>query len=348
MQTTPNSTIGDLTRTLRAGSKRAPMRALVQSGYGSTDVLRVGSLACPRAEEGEVLVQVQAAGLDRGTWHLMTGRPYMMRLMGFGFSAPKCPVPGLDVAGTVVEVGPKVTRFRVGDAVFGIAQGSFAECARAREDKLALKPSSVSFEQAAVLSVSGSTALQSLRDVGNLQAGERVLIIGASGGVGTFAVQLAKHFGARVTGVCCTSKVELVRGLGADRVIDYTQRDFADGTESYDLILDIGGNTPLARLRRALTATGRLVFVGSENTSNWSGGFGRPLWAMTIAPFVRQRFSMLMAREHHSYFEQLGALVESGALTAAIDRRIGLDGVAEALRDLEAGKVRGKVVVSVM
>lgn len=345
--TTSDTATSDLTSTLRAGITRAPMRAVVQSGYGSTDVLRVGTLECPRAEEGEVLVQVRAAGLDRGTWHLMTGRPYLMRLMGFGFSAPKCPVPGLDVAGTVVEVGPKVTRFRVGDAVFGIAQGSFAECARAREDKLAHKPPSVSFEQAAVLSVSGATALQGLHEAGKLQTGERVLIVGASGGVGSYAVQLAKHAGAEVTGVCSTSKVEFVRGLGADHVIDYTQRDFADGAVQYDLILDVGGNTPLARLRRALTSAGRLVFVGGEHGGDWSAGFGRQLWAMTIAPFVRQRFVMLMAREHYTYSEQLGALSASGALTAAIDRECDLAGVVQALRDLEDGKVRGKVVVLV-
>lgn len=347
METTSDTAIGDLTRTLRAGTARPRMRALVQSGYGSTDVLRAGTLECPRAAEGEVLVRVHAAGLDRGTWHLMTGRPYLMRLMGFGFSAPKCPVPGLDVAGTVVEVGPKVTRFRVGDEVFGIAQGSFAECARAREDKLAHKPPSVSFEQAAVLSVSGATALQSLHEAGKLQAGERVLIVGASGGVGSYAVQLAKHAGAEVTGVCSRSKVEFVRGLGAEHVIDYTQRDFADGTVQYDLILDVGGNTPLARLRRALTPTGRLVFVGGENCSDWSAGFGRQLWAMTIAPFVRQRFVMVMAREHYSSSEQLGALAESGALTPAIDRECDLSGVVDALRDLEDGKIRGKVVVRI-
>jgi NADPH:quinone reductase-like Zn-dependent oxidoreductase len=269
-----------------------------------------------------------------------------MRIMGFGFFAPKNPVPGLDLAGTVVEVGANVTRFRVGDAVFGIGQGSFAEYTRAREDKLAHKPPSLSFEQAAVLGVSGITALRSLDD-GHLQAGERVLIVGASGGVGTFAVQLAKAFGAQVTGVCRTSKVEMVRAIGADHVIDYMQQDFADGAKQYDLVLDIGGNTPLARLRRALTATGRLVFVGGENGGDWSAGFGRQLRAFALAPFVRQRFVMAMAREHFSELERLSAFAEAGKLAPVIDRHCPLHAVADALRDLEAGRVAGKVVVSV-
>jgi NADPH:quinone reductase-like Zn-dependent oxidoreductase len=265
----------------RAGTitKGGAMRAILQSGYGSTEVLRLGTAERPTPREGEVLVHVHAAGLDRGTWHLMTGRPYLMRIMGFGFSAPKNPVPGLDLAGTVVEVGAKVTRFRAGDAVFGIGEGSFAEYARAREDKLAHKPASLTYEQAAVLGVSGITALQGLRHSGEVRAGERVLIIGASGGVGTYAVQLAKAFGAEVTGVCSTAKLELVRSIGADHVIDYTQSDFADGARQYDLIVDIGGNTPLRRLRRALTPTGRLVFVGGEHGGDWSAGFGRQLRA---------------------------------------------------------------------
>jgi 2-desacetyl-2-hydroxyethyl bacteriochlorophyllide A dehydrogenase len=323
-----------------------PMRALLQSGYGSTEVLRVGTAERPTPGEGEVLVQVRAAGLDRGTWHLMTGRPYLMRLMGFGFSSPKNPVPGLDLAGTVVEVGPKVTRFRVGDEVFGIGQGSFAEFSRAREDKLVRKPSSLSFEQAAVLGISGLTALQSLTEYGRVQAGERVLIIGASGGVGTYAVQLAKAFGAVVTGVCSTAKVELVRSLGADEVIDYTQRDFTESATKYDLVLDIGGNTPLGQLRRVMTPTGRLVFVGGENGSDWTAGFERNLLAFAIAPFVKQRFAMMMSREHFSDLERLAELAEAGKVSPVIDRTCTLSQVAGAMQDLEAGRVRGKVVVT--
>jgi 2-desacetyl-2-hydroxyethyl bacteriochlorophyllide A dehydrogenase len=326
--------------------ERETMRAILQAGYGSAEVLRVAATERPKPRDGEVLVQVNAAGLDRGTWHLMTGRPYLMRIMGFGFLAPKNPVPGLDLAGTVVEVGPNVTRFRIGDTVFGIGQGSFAEYTRAREDKLAHKPPSLSFEQAAVLGVSGITALNAL-DAGRVQAGERVLIVGASGGVGTFAVQIAKALGAEVTGVCSTAKVETVRSIGADHVLDYTQSDFADGAKRFDLILDIGGNTPLPRLRRALTETGRLVFVGGENGGDWSAGFGRQLQAFALAPFVRQRFAMLMAREHFSELERLAALVEAGKLSPVIDRRCPLASVPDALRDLEAGRVCGKVVVSI-
>jgi NADPH:quinone reductase-like Zn-dependent oxidoreductase len=323
------------------------MRAVMQSAYGSTNVLRVGETVRPKPQPGEVLVRVHAAGVDRGTWHLMTGRPYLMRLMGFGFSAPKNPVCGLDLAGTVVEVGAAVTRFRAGDAVFGIGRGSFAEYACASEDKLVHKPQNLSFEEAAVLAVSGITALQALRDVGQLQAGERVLIIGASGGVGTYAVQLAKAYGATVTAVCSTSKVERVRALGADQVIDYKQRDFADGSQQYDLIVDIGGNTALTRLRRALTPTGRLAFVGGELGGDWTAGFERQLYASLLGLFVKQRFVNVMSREHWTHMQVLAKLCEEGKLKPAIDRQCTLAEVPAALNDLEAGKVCGKVVVRV-
>jgi 2-desacetyl-2-hydroxyethyl bacteriochlorophyllide A dehydrogenase len=335
-----NSTLLDA----QAVAEAAPMRAIVQSGYGSTEVLRVGTVARPKPGPDEVLVQVHAAGLDRGTWHLMTGRPYLMRIMGFGFSAPKNPVPGLDVAGTVVEVGANVTRFHAGDVVYGIGQGSFAEYARVREDKLAFKPAKLSLEHAAVLGVSGGTALQAC-DAAEVKAGERVLIIGASGGVGTYAVQIAKALGAHVTGVCSTRKVELVRSLGADRVIDYTREDFADGTK-YDVIFDIGGGTSVSRLRRALTRAGRLVFVGNEHGDDFSAGFGRQLLAFAIAPFVRQRFVMLMAQERASDLARLSTLVDEGKLAPVIDRVCGLEGVVSAMQDLEAGKVAGKVIVT--
>src|SRR5437588_2099428 len=220
------------------------MRAIVQDAYGSADVLRLAETDKPAIAASEVLVEVRAAGVDRGTGHLLAGQPYLMRIIGFGFSRPKQRVPGLDVAGTVVEVGSGVSRFRRGDEVFGIARGSFAEYAAAREDKLVHKPAGISFEQAAVVAVSGLAAIQGLQ-AGRVQAGQKVLIIGASGGVGTYAVQLAKAFGAEVTGVCSTGKVDLVRSIGADHVIDYTQEDFAEGENRYDLILDIGGNSPL-------------------------------------------------------------------------------------------------------
>jgi NADPH:quinone reductase-like Zn-dependent oxidoreductase len=324
----------------------AVMPAILQSKYGTTEVLRVGTSARPTPRKGEVLVEVHAAGLDRGTWHLMTGRPYLMRVMGFGFRRPKNPIAGLDLAGTVVAVGPGVTRFAVGDEVFGIGAGSFAGYARAREDKLARKPARLSFEQAAVLGVSGITALQAL-DAGRVAAGQRVLVVGASGGVGTYAVQLAKALGAEVTGVCSTGKVESVRALGADHVIDYTSADFADGARRYDAILDIGGASPLGRLRRALVPAGRVVFVGNEHGGDWTAGFGRVIKAFLIAPFVKHRFAMLASKEHFSFLERVAAFAEAGAVTPAIDRVIPLAEVTAAMRDLEAGRIRGKVAIRV-
>ncbi|MDP8970623.1 MAG: NAD(P)-dependent alcohol dehydrogenase, partial [Actinomycetota bacterium] len=284
------------------------MQAIVQDTYGSADVLRLAELDTPDIAANEVLVRVCAAGLDRGTWHLMTGQPYLMRLMGFGLRRPKNRVPGLDVAGTVVAVGGEVTRFQPGDEVFGIARGSFAEYAAAREDKLAHKPASLSFEQAAVVPVSALTALQALRDAGRVQGGQKVLVIGASGGVGTYAVQLAKAFGAEVTGVCSTAKVDPVRSIGADHVLDYTHEDFADGSQRYDLILDIGGNSRLSRLRRALTPSGTLVIVGGEEGGKLTGGFDRQLRASVLSLFVRQRLTMLVNKEHHRYLEALRPL----------------------------------------
>ena len=274
------------------------MRAIVQKEYGTADVLAVAEIERPVIGADEVLVQVHAAGLDRGTWHLMAGMPYAARLVA-GLRAPKNPVPGLDVAGVVVAVGSEVTRFQPGDEVFGVSKGSFAEFAAAREDKLAHKPSNLTFEQAAAVPVSGMTALRGLCDVGRLQAGQKVLIIGASGGVGSYAVQIAKALGAEVTGVCSTSKLDLVRSIGADHVIDYSQDDFADGETRYDLILDIGGNSALSRLRQALTPKGTLVIVGGEGGGNWIG-MGRQLRALALSPFVGQRLTMLAPKEHYA------------------------------------------------
>ena len=244
------------------------MEAIVQDLYGSADRLRVSQIERPILAADEVLVQVRAAGLDRGTCHLMRGEPYLIRILGFGFRGPKNRVPGLDVAGTVAAVGADVGRFQVGDEVFGIARGSFAEYAAAQEDKLVRKPARLSFEQAAVVAVSGLAAIKGLH-AGRIAAGRKVLIIGASGGVGTYAVQLAKAFGAKVTGVASTAKIDLVRSIGADEVIDYTREDFADGRQRYDLILDIGGNSHLSRLRRALTPKGTLVIAGGEG-AKWT------------------------------------------------------------------------------
>ena len=284
-------------------SATGAMRAIVQDAYGSAEVLHLAEIDAPVIAANEVLVKVQAAGMDRGTWHSLTGKPYLMRIMGFGFRRPKNRVAGLDVAGTVAAVGADVTRFRVGDEVFGISRGAFAEYAAAREDKLAAKPAGLSFEQAAVVPISGGTAIQALR-AGRVEAGQRVLIIGASGGVGTYAVQLAKALGAEVTGVCSTAKLDLVRSIGADHVVDYTREDFADGAERYDLILDIGGNSRLSRLRRALAPKGTLVIVGGEEKGNVTGGFGRQLRALALSPFVSQRLTMLASKEHHTHIER--------------------------------------------
>jgi NADPH:quinone reductase-like Zn-dependent oxidoreductase len=323
------------------------MQAIVHDAYGSADVLRLARIARPEIADHEVLLRVHAAGLDRGTWHLMTGRPYLIRLFGFGLRGPKNPVPGLDVAGTVVAVGSAVTRFAAGDEVFGVARGSFAEYAAAREDKLARKPANTTFEQAAVVPVSGLTALQALTDVGRVERGHKVLVIGASGGVGTYAVQLAKAFGAEVTGVCSTTKLDLVRSLGADHVIDYTTDDFADGPRRYDLILDIAGNPALSRLRRALTPSGTAVIIGGEEGGNLTGGIDRQLRALALSRFVRQRLTGLISTERSSDLERLTELIEAGKLTPSIDKTYPLDRAAEAMRHLEAGKARGKVAIAV-
>jgi NADPH:quinone reductase-like Zn-dependent oxidoreductase len=321
------------------------MRAIVQKEYGTADVLRLAEIERPSIGADEVLVKVRAAGLDRGTWHLMAGMPYAARL-AVGLRAPKNPVPGLDVAGVVVAVGSEITRFKPGDEVFGISKGSFAEFAAARESKLARKPSNLSFEQAAAVPVSGMTALRGLSDAGHLQAGQKVLILGASGGVGSYAVQIAKALGAEVTGVCSTSKRDLVRSIGADHVIDYTQEDFAKGDKRYDLILDIGGNSPLSRLRRALAPRGTLVIVGGEGRGSWIG-MDRQVRALALSPFVGQRLTMLGPKEHYTVLERLTELIEDGKLVPAIEQTYPLSEMPNAMRHLEAGRARGKLVIAV-
>jgi NADPH:quinone reductase-like Zn-dependent oxidoreductase len=322
------------------------MRAIVQDRYGSADTWRLARIERPEVGDKAVLVRVHAAGLDRGTWHLMTGRPYLLRLF-LGLRGPRNPVPGIGIAGTVVGVGPAVTRFAPGDEVFGVGGGAFAEYAVAREGRLARKPANLTFEQAAVVPVSAVTALQALCDVGRVEQGQKVLIIGASGGVGSFAVQLAKAFGAEVTGVCSTAKVDLVRSLGADHVIDYTRDDFADGAHRYDLIIDIAGNPTLARLRRALTPTGTAVITGGEDGGDLTGGMHRQLGAMVLSRFVRQRLTSFIGRDRASDLERLTALIEAGKVTPSVDRTYSLDQAPEAMRHLDAGKARGKVAITV-
>ncbi len=323
------------------------MKAIVHDTYGATDVLELRDIAQPRVADGQVLVQVRAAGVSRGDWHVMTGLPYPIRLAGYGLRAPKNPVLGMDLAGVVEAVGKDVTRFSPGDEVFGIGVGAFADYALAREDKLAPKPSNLSFEQAAAVPVSGLTALQGLRDRGQVGPGQQVLVIGASGGVGTFAVQLAKAFGAKVTGVCSTTKVDLVRSLGADHVIDYSREDFADAQQRYDVILDIGGNSPLSRLRRALAPRGTLVIAGGESDGRWLGGTDRQVRALLLSPFVGQRLRTFICKENHEDLLVLSGLIESGDVTPAIDRTYPLRDAAQAIGYLQDGHARGKVVITV-
>jgi NADPH:quinone reductase-like Zn-dependent oxidoreductase len=324
------------------------MKAIVQDTYGSPDVLELRDIDKPKiSDDDEVLVHVHAAGVGRDVWHVMTGLPYPIRLAGYGLRAPKNPVIGSDMAGVVEAVGKNVTHFQRGDEVFGIGKGSYAEYARAPEDKLAPKPENLTFEQAAVLAIMGSTALQALRDQGKVRQGQEVLIIGASGGVGTYAVQIAKAFGAQVTGVCSTQKVEMVRSIGADHVIDYRREDFAEGDQRYELILDIGGNSSVSRLRRALTPEGTLVIVGGEGGGRWLGGLQRQLWAMILSRFVGQKLGTFVSTQNHEDLLVLVELVESGKVTPVIDRTYPLAEVPEAMRYLEEGHARGKVVITV-
>jgi len=323
------------------------LKAIVRDTYGSPEVLELRDIDIPEYADEEVLVHVHAAGVGRDVWHIMTGLPYPIRLAGYGFRAPKNPVIGSDMAGVVEALGKNVTRFQPGDEVFGIGKGSYAEYVCAREDKLAPKPTNLTFEQAAVVAIMGSTALQALRDHGKVRPGQELLIIGASGGVGTYAVQIAKAFGANVTGVCSTTKVEMVRSIGADHVIDYTQEDFAEGDQRYDLILDIGGNSSLSRLRRALASRGTLVIVGGEGGGRWLGGTDRQLRAMMLSPFVGQKLGTFVNKENHEDMLVLKELIEAGKVTPIIDRTYPLAEVPEAIRYLEEGHARGKVVISV-
>ena len=298
------------------------MTAIVQDEYGTAPeaVLRLAEIARPAIAADEILVRVHAASVDRGTWHIMAGLPYPIRVAGFGLRAPKAPNPGRSLAGTVESAGPEVTEFEPGGEVYGTGDGSFAPYARARAGRLAPKPANLSFEQAAAVPVSALTALQAVRDHAKVQAGQKVLIIGASGGVGTFAVQIAKAFGAEVTAVCSTAKTDLVRSIGADHVIDYTREDFADGQHRYDAILDIGGNSGLSHLRRALTPRGRLVIVGGEANGRWLGGTGRQLRALLLSPLVSQKLGTFIASENSADLTVLRDLIESGKITPAIDR----------------------------
>jgi len=323
------------------------VKAVVQDRYGEADVLAVRDIEAPVPGDDEVLIRVRAGGVDPGIWHLMTGRPYLVRVMGFGLRAPKVKVRGRDVAGTVQSVGNGVTQFTPGDDVYGTVEGSFAELACAGATRFAPKPGNLSFEQASAVPISGMTALVAVRDRGRVQPAQRVLVIGAGGGVGSFAVQLAKAMGAHVTGVCSSSKAELVRSIGADDVIDYTREDFADGTRQFDLIIDTAGRRPLSRLRRALAADGVAVIVGGEGGGRWLGGFQRQLGAPLRSMGRKQKLIGLMYRETQDLLQALTELIEAGKITPVIDRTYPLSQAAEAIRYLEQGHAAGKLVLTV-
>lgn len=321
------------------------MTAVVQRRYGPADTVAVEEVPLPDVGETEVLIDV-VAGLDRGVCHLMTGTPYLIRLAGFGVSRPKNPVLGMDVAGRVVAVGSSVQRFAPGDDVLGIARGSFAEFAVADEDKLAFKPANVSYEQAAASTISGITALQALTTVGRVEAGQHVLVIGASGGVGSFAVQIAKSLGATVTGVASAAKLDFVLSLGADAVIDYGTVDIGDLDDRFDVVIDIGGRAPLSQIRRVLTERGTHVIVGGEGGGRLTGGIGRNLRAVVLSMFVKQRLTFFVSSESRAYIDPLVELLGAGDIVPAIEQRAPLTATPDAIRAIETGQTRGKTVIT--
>jgi NADPH:quinone reductase-like Zn-dependent oxidoreductase len=323
------------------------MKAIVQDRYGSTDVLEFRDIEEPVVGEEDVLVRVHAAGCGPDVWHLMTGMPYMARL-AIGFRTPKLPVLGWDVSGTVDAVGANVTGIAPGDEVMGTTKGSFAELAISKADDLVPKPARLSFEEAGALPISGITALRAIRDEAKVQPGQTVLVIGASGGVGSLAVQIAKAYGAMVTAVCSTSKQDLVRSIGADDVIDYTREDFTDGSRGWDVIIDSAGRRPLSRLRRALTPKGTLVIVGGDGGGKWTGGFFRGmLLAPVVSLFVGQRLRGLATKVKREDLVTLTELVEAGTLTPVIDRTYPLIEAPDAIRYLAEGHAAGKIVITV-
>lgn len=320
------------------------MKALTQDRYGTADVLKFRDIERPRASEGQVLVHVVAAGMDRGAWHFMAGEPYLMRLLGFGFRAPSVAVPGTNFAGVVEAVGPDVSEFQPGDEVYGATRGTFAEYAVAATNKIAPKPPQLTFEQAAVLPYPTFVAMQALRDHGRVQPGQRVLVVGASGAVGTIAVQLAVAFGATVTGVCSGEHAGLVRSLGADDVIDYRTQDLADGSRHFDLILDIGGRTSVARLRRALTRAGTLVILGGEG-DRWIGGTQRQLWAAVSTRFVPQKLVAFVVKENADELLRMNELVATGKVAPVLGGTFALADGAAAVAAFEKGDTKGRIVI---
>jgi len=333
----------------RTAGPKNPMKAIVYCDYGLPN-LKLEEVEKPVPNDDQILVKVRAASVNPYDWHFVEGTPKIMRAMGVGLRKPKDTRLGVDFAGTVEAVGKNVTQFKPGDDVFGGKGGAFAEyvCRRA-EGAVALKPANITFEQAASVNIAGITALQGLRDKGKVQPGQKVLINGASGGVGTFAVQIAKSFGADVTGVCSTRNVDLVRSLGADRVIDYTKEDFAKGTERYDVILDNVPNHSLSECRQILNPNGKYVMIGGggPNDNRWIGPFGRVIHTLILSPFINQKMGMMMADANQNDLTILGDMMQSGKLKPVIDRTYKLDQVPDAIRYVEEGHARGKVVINV-
>ena len=322
------------------------MKAIVYRAYGSADVLELQETTNPDVKDDDVLVRVHAASVNPLDWHFMRGMPYVMRA-GTGLRKPNATRLGVDVAGQVEAVGKNVTQFAPGDEVFGAGKGAFAEYVCASERALALKPGNVTFEQAAAVAIAGFTALQRLRDKGHVQRGQKVLINGAAGGVGTFAVQIAKSFGADVTGVCSTRNVGMVRSIGADHVIDYTQEDFTRTGQRFDVILDMIGNHSFSDLRRALTPKGTLVLVGSTDKGRWLGPLMGPLEAVLLSPFVSQKLRPFLAHSSKEDLIIMQELLAAGKVTPVIDRCYPLSEVPDAIRYLEEGHAQGKVVITV-
>ncbi len=321
------------------------MQAVVQHGYGGTETFELVDIPMPTPGKGEVLIRVRAAAIDRGTWHLMTGLPLLVRPF-FGLRTPRQPIVGRDVAGVVEQVGEGVTDYATGDEVIGTARGSFAEYAVVPTTRLARKPAGVDFAHAATLPISGLTALQAVRDGGRVAAGQRVLVTGASGGVGVHAVQIAAAFGATVTGVCSAGKADLVRSLGATDIIDYAHKEIDSDGGGYDVIIDIAGRLPVSRLRRALAPRGTLVIVGGEG-GRWLGGMERNLGAVALSPFVGQRLMMIVSREDGVDIQALTDLVDRGELRPVLDRTFALADIAKAMAHLTDGHARGKIAITV-
>jgi NADPH:quinone reductase-like Zn-dependent oxidoreductase len=326
------------------------MKAVVYTDYGSPDVLQIREIKKPAPNDDQVLVKVRAVSINPLDWHFIEGRPYIMRGMMGGMRKPKNPRLGVDYSGTVEAVGKNVTQFKPGDEVFGNKIGAFAEYLCPRADRaVAMKPANITFEQAAGIPVAGLTALQGLRDHGKVQPGQKVLINGASGGVGTFAVQIAKNLGAQVTGVCSGRNADMVQSLGADHVIDYTKEDFTKGNERYDVILDNVGTQPLSGFRRVLKPNGILVMVGGggPNDGKWVGPMVRPIKAMLMSPFTSQKMGMMLAEPNQKDLNLVAEMMDSGKVKSVIDRTYPLSQIREAMAYLEQGHARGKVIITV-